>query len=121
MIVDRAGTEYDTRWQMRLESDTDGLGWCGCGTPERAVRPLRAYLEVLALRDGTASWVDGRASASWEASLQAIDALGDAGALVAYVADAAGWTEHGSSVVGAWLTDLGRAVLEDLRTLEETP
>ena len=38
--------------------------------------------------------------------------------LLAYIADAAGWTEHGGSVGGAWLTDGGREALANLRTPE---
>ena len=38
--------------------------------------------------------------------------------LLAYIADAQDWTEHGSSVNGAWLTDGGKEALANLRKPE---
>ncbi len=70
------------------------LGWCGCGTGDRVDEMMLAYLgqsgPVLHFGD-------------------------DAGMLVAYMADALGWTEHGGSIGGAWLTEDGEQALANLR------
>jgi hypothetical protein len=68
------------------------LHWCGCGEPERIDALMRDYLA--SLRDGPN-----------------VHDQTDVEVLLAYIADRARWTEHGTSIRGAWLTDNGKRVL----------
>jgi hypothetical protein len=43
----------------------------------------------------------------------------DAEVLLAYIADALGWTEHGGGVCGAWLSESGRTALANLTAQEK--
>ena len=97
-----------------LRGDDDMLGdpsvaqdleWCGCGEPEAVDRMMLAYLESRAVED-------------WPKPAPA-GVSKDAALLLAYLADDLGWTEHGPSIGGAWLTDDGRDALLNLRLLME--
>ncbi len=80
------------------------LDWCGCGNPEDVDRWMLAYLE-------------SRASEAWpKPSPEGVSE--DAQYLLAMLADKLGWTEHGGSVGGCWLTDAGRTTIENLRVLQ---
>lgn len=89
---------------IRTEMVSRHLGWCGCGNPEDIDLAMLAYLDsgtpdILALPEGLAEL------------------------MLAYIADDLGWTEHGGSVYGAWLTDDGREALTNLKantTTEES-
>lgn len=76
------------------------LGWCGCGDNERVDELMLRYLDSVP---------------SWERP--ASDLSADEHLLLAYVADSAGWTEHGGSVGGAWLTPSGELVRSRLREM----
>lgn len=76
------------------------LGWCGCGSPEEVDRMMLAYLEARAEEDWPKPHPEGVSE--------------DAEQLLSYIADALGWTEHGGSVGGAWLTDDGKTARANL-------
>lgn len=76
--------------------------FCGCGRPEKVMSYIRDYLSETNkdinkrdMKDDAAYW------------------------MAAYLCDSKGLTEHGTSVAGAWLTDLGREWLEKLNKYEE--
>jgi hypothetical protein len=89
-------------------------GWCGCGQPGLVVRLMHAYL--LTVVEQMATPVDlspegCRAFSQAEDDREARCGGMEARTLLAYRADELGLTEHGSSVVHAWLTGAGRALL----------
>jgi len=103
------------------------LEWCGCGDNDRVDELMLAYLDWLELDkqfsdsilaeyggDLLTSWKDER----WTQDRAECPLDEDVRLLVMYVADHLGWTEHGSSVYGAWLTDDGREALANLRRPE---
>lgn len=92
------GTIDDGRPYVLDSLVTTELGWCGCGDPEAVDKVMLAYLRSRAAED----WPDPEGVSD------------DAVLLLAYIADALRWTEHGSSVGGAWLTDDGRKALANL-------
>lgn len=76
------------------------LGWCGCGELARVDALMLGYLT------------------SGDPVLQV---NGDAGLLLAYIADDRGWTDHGGSIHSAWLTDSGRELLANLTAARSVP
>ena len=79
------------------------VGWCGCGDTDRVNELMLDYLDALALED-------------FDARYAAIKAMApDVVMLLAYAAAAAGWTEHGTALPIAWLTEDGEAALPRLR------
>lgn len=76
------------------------LGWCGCGEPERVDEMMLAYLQSRVGEDYPKP--------------DPVGVSPDAVPLLAYMADALGWTEHGGSVGGAWLTDNGYVAIGNL-------
>lgn len=77
------------------------LEWCGCDRPEEVDRMMLAYLEARAVEDFPKPHPEGVSE--------------DAETLLAYIADQLGWTEHGGSVGGAWLSPAGETALNNLR------
>jgi hypothetical protein len=81
----------------------DLFGFCPCGAPWKVATYIREYLTEISkdlnkrvnLKQDAAYWMAG------------------------YLCDAHGLTEHGGSVGGAWLTDLGKEWLEKLKSYEE--
>lgn len=63
--------------------------FCGCGQPEKVLAELIATLD-------------------WAASDLASRPMYEGPLLPLYVLDQVGFTEHGGSVFGSWLTDEGR-------------
>lgn len=84
------------------------LGWCACGTPEEVDRLMLQYLQAVeqrhdpAKRPQTFNEIAGRTLSN------------DTVTLLAYVADSLDWTEHGTSIGGAWLTEAGNEALTNL-------
>lgn len=80
------------------------LNWCGCGDPDIAKRVVRDYLEVINNKFDS--------DVTFEKKF-GVDLVYDNDLLLclAYTIDAAGFTEHGSSISGAWLTDEGKMFL----------
>ena len=82
----------------------DRLRWCGCGVPEDAKKAVRDFLD--AYKD-----FDNR-----ERKLNeyfGVQSVYDSPLLLclAYTLDAAEFTEHGTSIGGAWLTEDGEDYL----------
>lgn len=76
------------------------VGWCGCGDPSEVDAMMLAYL---------------RARSHPEFPKPPTRFVGkQAEMLLAYVADRLGWTEHGTSIGGAWLSDDGIEALKNL-------
>lgn len=80
------------------------LNWCGCGDPDMAKTVIRDYLEVVKAKFD--SKVD------FKEKFGVISVYDNRLLLcLAYALDAAGFTEHGSSISGAWLTNEGKMFL----------
>ncbi len=77
---------------MNPEDDPlDDAPWCVCGEPDRVAEAMLRYLTP---EPGKTIVVVG----------DDLESL-----LLAYMADGAGWTEHGGTVRAAWLTEKGKA------------
>ena len=74
------------------------FGYCVCGPPEAFLSYLRNYLRLVEAKDYAAAK--------------------DVWAPYWYFCDEKGFTEHGSSVLGAWLTDKGKEMLKKLDEVE---
>ena len=80
------------------------LRWCGCGMPGEAMRTIEKYLETRKLQ-----YPESR-----DKLREYFPPDGDANPLVlclAYEMDRAGFTEHGTSIYGCWLTEDGEYFL----------
>lgn len=74
------------------------FGYCICGRPEVFLFYLRNYLELVDEKDGAVTK--------------------DVWAPYWYFCDEKGFTEHGGSVLGAWITDRGKEMLKKLNEIE---
>lgn len=84
------------------------LGFCGCGEPEQALKLIKGVLTAIDYSD----------QLGWPFRAKWFNALMPTTAIRMFVLNtlgAAGLTEHGSGIEGAWLTDEGRAFLTGLR------
>lgn len=89
------------------------LGYCRCGNPEDVKKVIKDYLKVVSeTSDKRREKLKKRFS---------VEAVYDNELLLclAYAVDAAGFTEHGSSVYSAWLTTEGEMFLWLLERSEE--
>ena len=82
------------------------LNWCGCGTPYKAVETVGKFLRCLEAR-GLEDRREELEKAFGAKSIYENDLL----LCLAYTMDAAGLTEHGSSIAWAWLTQAGEDFL----------
>jgi len=96
------------------------LKWCGCGNPDTAFMYMRDVLAALHKRSK-----NSRAGTdTWDADSDALYALLNFNACeplalsYLYMLDAHGLTEHGSSVMGSWLTDKGTQLLDKLNNTD---
>lgn len=99
------------------------LNWCSCGDPEAAKRCIRDYLDIINLD------YDNREQFVAAYELKKADMKKRFGATyvydnelllcLAYAMDGAGFTEHGGSIGGAWLTDEGKMFLFLLKMNKE--
>ena len=83
------------------------IGLCGCGYPDSVLDMIQEFLEKKS--EERHSIYDEEAeefAKKW--ALQMTYYL-------AYTLDHHGFTEHGTSISGAWITDKGKAFLEMLR------
>ena len=77
------------------------LDFCGCGEPGRVVKCMREYLNAVAIDD-----FDDRGD-------RISDMLhDDAYLIMAYICDQHGLTDHGTSILGAWITRKGEEWLD---------
>ena len=97
---------------------------CGCGIPEDTYEAIRRYLRIRkSCFEENLSWED--ITERYRANLHIdYDDSMNHGILqfLAYILDSYGFTEHGSSVGGCWLTEEGErllTVLDAWRDLEE--
>lgn len=103
-VRDADGVSFDSPRDLVIESHAGGLGWCGCGDIDEALALVLRYLQAL--------YTGQRVGQTWGPTLREQAGIDeDAWRLLSYVCDAAGWTEHGVSVRGAWLTEEGRHAL----------
>ncbi len=89
------------------------LGYCGCGNPEDVKKVIKDYLKIVSDKS------DKRREKLKERF--GVEAVYDNELLLcfAYAVDAAGFTEHGTSVYSAWLTTEGEMFLWLLEHSEE--
>lgn len=106
----KSGLWFDT-W---VEETMAVWGFCCCGQPEVIIRNMLAYMESCA--DKPPEICDGADWTAWREAYKKRHPIleTDVFWFCAYLADAAGWTEHGGSVNSAWL-DRGEAWLEEAR------
>jgi hypothetical protein len=91
------------------------LKWCGCGSPEDALKPVQKILRILneyRKFKGTAEEAYNEKCKMFEREF-GVNSIYDNELLLclAYTLDAAGLTEHGSSIGGAWISDEGEMFL----------
>lgn len=89
------------------------LNWCGCGHPDAAKRVIRDYLRILYDFEK-----DNENEAQNRKCINLKNRFGFENVFenellmcLAYTLDAAGFTEHGSSLSGAWLSEEGKMFL----------
>ena len=93
------------------------MGWCGCGMPEETLGFLCDVLEYFgrerAIPFTHEAYERDKAleSKAFRTTDQALQYF------IRYCLDAKDLIEHGTSIPGAWLTDIGKSILEDLRVL----
>lgn len=99
--------ESGCSWRLKMDYvSIELLGSCGCGNPESNVD----YVEKMLLRHA-ADWSTSPGRSSQTSKEEYAD---PAVQFFLYWADDKGFTEHGSSIFGSWLTDKGRQLLADI-------
>lgn len=88
------------------------LNYCGCGCPDDAMRTIANYLEVASIRDL-------EASKKKQEEYFGDQKDSDLYLCLMYAMDAAGFTEHGSSVYGAWPEKDGEYFLWAIREADK--
>lgn len=94
--------------------------FCQCGSPGDIVDHLLAYMRFLKARSEIYHSTNSRVSDEQYEELRKQHPIADSnvGMFCAYLADSVGWTEHGGSVGGAWLSESGKAWLLDAEKWE---
>ena len=100
------------------------LHWCGCGSPEMAKIVIRDFLNILNeyYIDKENEWeIKWKNEKEMMKERFGVESVYDNELLLcfAYAMDAAGFTEHGSSIGGAWISEEGRMFLWLLERDEE--
>lgn len=99
------------------------LNWCGCGAPEDVKREILKYFSILEWWRDSDAHKDRSYHEKCKRYREAfgVDNVYENPLLLAlaYSMDAAGFTEHGSSIGGAWLTTEGEMFLFVLRNNDE--
>lgn len=101
----------DTYYEEQLIEECENffyyekMNWCGCGEPDTVKMVVKDYLEVI-----NNKYNDNDINFENKFGVKSVY---DNNLLLclAYTIDAAGFTEHGSSIGGAWLTDEGEMFL----------
>lgn len=95
--------------QQELGRIYEQLAFCGCGDPTEAYETLQ---DVLSAFD-----TEGRTFEGSREAIRVHKAMipGKYWDLLVYLLDSKGLLEHGSSIGGSWLSDLGKKILKDLR------
>ena len=102
--VDGNGVSHDSALAVLGEE----LGWCGCGDPDGAAKLLLTALEII---DDSASKY-AATEAKWKELGYGNDLVR---VIFLYWLCDQGFTDHGTSVFGGWLTDAGHQLMTDLR------
>lgn len=100
---------------------TERLEWCTCGDPQVACDCIKNYLSALNIKTGDRqSDMDTRHAALKEHF--GVEWVYDNPLLLclAYTLDTAKFTEHGTGIGGAWLTDEGKMFLYALEEAQNT-
>lgn len=101
------------------------LHWCGCGDPDMALGCIRDYLNIMnayhnnytGIRDVDTAYQMMRSD--FKDKFNADDICDNRLLLcLAYAMGAAGFTEHGTSIGSAWLSDEGKMFLALLNMWE---
>lgn len=87
--------------------------FCGCYCPDELIEVAIGFLENLA-DEGCGRGFQSKAFFREMACGGYVPWM-----LMAYMADHFGWTEHGTSVNGAWITEKGRQTLAGLKATQE--
>lgn len=102
------------------------LKWCGCGDPDMAKRVVRDYLRILNEDDLYYKKTNNANNAYSRKCKMFSERFGvqtvydnELLLCLAYTLDAAEFTEHGSSIGGAWLTSEGKMFLWLLENEED--
>lgn len=92
------------------------LHWCGCGCPDAAKKVVRDFLRIIDViyKDETSDW-----KFTYESKKKLMKERFNVESVydnelflcLAYTMDAAGFTEHGSSIGSAWLSEEGKMFL----------
>lgn len=98
------------------------LGLCGCGCPDASRRDIRNYLRIVNLKRKDFSTFDDyyKIYIARMKEYFNVESVYDNSLLqfMAYILDNKGFTEHGSSIGGAWITEKGKQYLSVLEILD---
>jgi len=91
------------------------MNLCSCGTPEDCKNVICEYLIILN------KWTSNTKIPKDFKTSFGVDSIYDNPftLFLAYAIDSYGFTEHGSSIGGAWITDLGRMYIDVLLARKE--
>jgi len=89
------------------------LQWCGCGLPSLAKKAIRDYLRCV-----NCEYYEKHNRLKQRFGVEYVDD-NELLLCLAYALDSAGFTEHGGSIGGAWLTPEGKMFLWLLEQNEE--
>lgn len=94
----------------------DIIGLCGCGHPEDTIRSIRDYLQIVNDKNND----DFETTKKKFLEKFGADSVYDNPLLqfMAYILDDKGLTEHGTSIGGNWITDLGKMCLYSYNLLD---
>lgn len=88
------------------------LNWCGCGDPDLAKETVRKFLDAHRDFDNRQKKLQTYFGVEYVFENALLECL-------AYTMDAAEFTEHGTSIFGAWLTEDGEDFLYCLEHAKE--
>lgn len=98
------------------------LDWCGCGDPSIAKHCIRDYLKIIKMSNDIRDPSDAyEVKEALMADRFGCKTIYDNELLLclAYALDAAGFTDHGSSIGGAWITKEGEMFLNILTSKKD--
>ena len=126
-----AGRNIDTTDAKELLDDASSyfiyehLGLCGCGIPNASLQKVVDYLEIANqwskdINESTDLWHDHKPSENRQQGMKEKFGVKDECEdplvqFLVYIIDHNGFTDHGSSITGCWITDKGRACLYVLK------